>query len=275
MTTKQYLFDHESSRVELFSVTTLNFFTGPMDEGVKYLKSRWAEVAKLNPWIGATMGRDPDGRVFMEFGSQAVEVENSMDELVVVDHTLEIHDKMDVSSMKLAFEKTKAGLGLLSFMLQRDKDTGRLPLVSRMTVAPNLCNPQNSFVVVFALSHNVGDGYTYYKLLSMLSPKVPIEALSPVRKEGFTEQVRKSYSYPEATDFKVNCALGFLKAKLLGIKAKWHCYCVDSEKVAKAKAKSNAEGLVPFISTNDLLLSHFGEATQADLILSLMNVRGR
>ena len=50
---------------------------------------------------------------------------------------------------------------------------------------------------------------------------------------------------------------GMLGGLLFGPKAKWCCYEVDAAKVAKAKEQAAGNIRAPYVSTNDVITSHF------------------
>ena len=84
-------------------------------------------------------------------------------------------------------------------------------------------------------------------------------------------------------DFLVSGGLikGMLSGLLFGPKAAWACFKVDASKVEAAKAASvrgaanlGAKG-VEFVSTNDVLTSHFCRATQARLCMMVVNFRDK
>jgi hypothetical protein len=76
-----------------------------------------------------------------------------------------------------------------------------------------------------------------------------------------------------------------LSGLLFGPKAHWCCNMVDDDKVREAKSKavaaaSNSGGggsgaEVSFVSTNDILTSHFCNATQARVTMMVINMRDK
>ena len=57
---------------------------------------------------------------------------------------------------------------------------------------------------------------------------------------------------------------GMLGGLLFGPKSQWCSYFVDDDKVADAKAKAAKDAGVPFVSTNDVLTSHFAKTCDDD-----------
>lgn len=65
---------------------------------------------------------------------------------------------------------------------------------------------------------------------------------------------------------------GMLGGLLFGPKSQWCCYMVNSGAVDAAKKQASG---VPFVSTNDVLTSHFCKASGARVCMMTMNLRDR
>ena len=119
----------------------------------------------------------------------------------------------------------------------------------------------------------VADGHTYYKIMSMFSTG-DVEELSATRKHDFIPKSmeaigKKEGSYLQSFSFMLCC----IKSMLSGSKATLEARYIDQDKVKELKATvDNEEG---FISTNDILTSSFSHASNADLTLMAVNLRGR
>lgn len=113
-------------------------------------------------------------------------------------------------------------------------------------------------------------GYTYYKIMSMLSGDV--QELSPTRKHDF---VPKSMEAIGSKEFKYLSSFSFMlcciKSMVCGSKAKLGAHFVDEQKVEELKADAKNG----FVSTNDILTSTFSRATKSDMLLMAINLRKR
>ena len=72
-----------------------------------------------------------------------------------------------------------------------------------------------------------------------------------------------------------------LSGAIFGPKGVWECYKVDASKVAGVKAKSvenatrNGIDSVNFVSTNDVITSHFCRASGARVCMMVVNFRDK
>eukprot|EP00801_Mesodinium_rubrum_P004010 Mrub_04012.p1 GENE.Mrub_04012~~Mrub_04012.p1 ORF type:complete len:235 (+),score=11.49 Mrub_04012:284-988(+) len=132
------------------------------------------------------------------------------------------------------------------------------PLVS-LSVLPDSEQP-SKYAVVFALSHVIADGYTYYKLLQMLNyDEIPIE-LQVTRKHNFTP-IKNSAIGKEESNFTTSSTYitnAVLKLIFSG-KPDVYCFYIDSKKINEHKQVKDKD--IYFLSTNDILNSTFGNLT--------------
>jgi len=145
--------------------------------------------------------------------------------------------------------------------------------------------PKGEFTIVFSMSHAAADGHDYYRILNMLCGTDPVEAMDPVRVAAY--ETRES-EWTGVKDFNFLTSGGLIKGMLGGMlcgpKAAWCCYKVDAGKVEAAKAASvrgaanlGANGIngINFVSTNDVLTSHFCRATTARVCMMVVNFRDK
>ena len=143
---------------------------------------------------------------------------------------------------------------------------------------------QTRYVLIASMSHVVGDGHTYYRLLNMITGAAPVEALSPERSEAVLAAVDRKVGHALNSDpwFQLAGLWGILKGTLWNWRAalpadggslvaswlgwlrvdpakasKVRMFYVDEEYVASEKAKAKEEGLVDYVSTNDVITSWF------------------
>ena len=129
------------------------------------------------------------------------------------------------------------------------------------------------------MSHAVVDGFTYYKLLSMLGG-APVEAMDINRPEQQVySNMEIEQSGKEIVDY--GASVTYIKHIVWNnvLKSKPHnaiiCRYVDADKVASAKGSKAALGDANFVSTNDLLVSQVGRASQVDFMMQTLNYRNR
>ena len=101
--------------------------------------------------------------------------------------------------------------------------------------------------------------------------------MNPERREELQDKVyefmgKKHYSYLYGAANSFN-SLGKI---LFGRKPKAHCFLVDNAKIAELKAAAKAEpGAPERLSTNDVLTSAYGKASQARLLIMAADFKGR
>jgi hypothetical protein len=138
-----------------------------------------------------------------------------------------------------------------------------------------------TFAIIFSMSHAAADGADYYRIFNMICGTDPVEVLNPVRVVEF--ETREPEWIGKKDHGWVGGGGGLIKGMLAGAccgpKANWCCYKVDSAKIglAKTEAVAKAEKLgakgVEYVSTNDILTSHFGRACAARVIMMVVNMR--
>ncbi|KAJ1428904.1 hypothetical protein B484DRAFT_431081 [Ochromonadaceae sp. CCMP2298] len=157
--------------------------------------------------------------------------------------------------------------------------------------------------LILSMHHHAADGHTYYRILNMLSDKegeVPIEALNPVRDEGFPAWMADRFPGEQWAGIRI-IMLSKLLGSLVSRPMQVRVHFVDADKIASAKAKSlwevkqtgaevteaekevtqgkGAEGKeiegtgVTFVSTNDVLASCFASLLSLRILIMIINLR--
>ena len=133
------------------------------------------------------------------------------------------------------------------------------------------------FALVFSMSHVAADGHNYYKIYNMLAGNAPVESMTPARVH---EYETREPEWTGKKDFAWLSGGGLIKGMLMGMlfgpKSSWCCYYVDESRVADEKTKASS-GLqeVPYVSTNDILTSHFCKAAKARVGMMVVNFRNK
>jgi len=141
-----------------------------------------------------------------------------------------------------------------------------------LTVVPD-ADRDDTFAIIFSGSHLIMDGFTYYKLLAMLSSDGTISKLCVSRKLSFDSFKREKRDEMDALT-KIGCASA-VACRFIATMFRLPLienYYIDDKKIVAAK--SNATG-VDFVSTNDIITASFGRATSPGLLLMPTNERNR
>jgi hypothetical protein len=250
-------------------ITTLQFYTGDAEKAATFLKGRLTEVAQLNPWIGAKLVKDPKkhGKLL----ALHYDKENPpIDDMFQVNNDLKLTPDVPYEDLVKAVSSSTACVPNGGGLIKEGTP------VSKLTVAPN---GDGSFAVIFSMSHTVGDGHTYYTILSQLSSGAEPFAMEVNRMEKAHEAIpsvtgEKEYKFMMNPPFCMLC-------HYMGIYFKYKkkppaCFILDTDKLKAAKESAKAEsGAPPYVTTNDIVTSGFARAVKAKMITVAANFRGR
>eukprot|EP00956_Cyclotella_meneghiniana_P026811 scaffold58905_cov66-Cyclotella_meneghiniana.AAC.2 len=268
--TYQPLLDTESSLMFFLAepaITTVTFFKGAdAKTSSAWLKDRLAAICNVNPWLAGRLVKDKKvhKNVLLEIPTPIPTDEDINAIICNVDRELtRISSKSKYEDVVNAILKSDAVVGP-GYKLVGKRDRR----VAKFTLVP--MNNNDEVALIASITHAVSDGYTYYKIMSMLNGD--IEELSPVRKHDFvTASIdaigAKEYKFLSSTSFLICC----LKSMMCGSKANIEARYIDQDKIISSKEKVK-DG---FVSTNDIVTSSFARATKVDILLMAINLRNR
>jgi hypothetical protein len=194
--------------------------------------------------------------LFVTRGNDCVNKPNEVLFKVIV---IRVYDRVDSESDK---EETKA------------KD-GKSPLVVARTV------------LLFCMSHMLGDGYTYYSIYNMLDKRNEIRSLIPERKSALFMSKLEEIQGKAFKDFLVNplLILRMISVLLFASKPKIQFFKIKKDEIIKIKKnlessnheKSDQEegNKTSFLSTNDIVATWFFRQCQSTFGSLACNVRNR
>ena len=245
------------------AICTATFFEGSFSLAGSHFKTRFNSVLRSNPWLAGKIDKSKvEAKLTYSNEPQLNDVFSLLDSPIDISPDTEYELLLKTcSTYSIGTNGSLNGHQLAKLSVP----------VCRLVVAPT--KQVSQFVVLFSISHAIADGYTYYEILNMLtdSASVTIRALNPQRKMDFEQLVPKLMSPPVS---KFLTSLTFLKAYLMGFlrkpKAKAMAYFVDESKVQQAKKRCTTG----FVSTNDILTSHFMNAS-APIRLGTMAINYR
>ena len=273
---REQLTSQESKQMTIGpAITTITFFRGDAAAASKALRARLAAVASANPWVCGTLEKSKPGLCLafsQELSPESVDalfnpsVRGGKTPKKTLDDSLDA--EMDFFSLCKAVGGTAAEVLKGSSCINN-----REPLMA-LTIAPS---KKNTFAVIFSLSHVIADGFTYYKLLSMLSAKGDVTALRPVRKHDIVAQAERATGPKEFKWLNSGAVICKVLANMAcGSKPVVESHYIDPARMLECKSAADTAGAgVQYVSSNDVLVSKFGIATQADAMLMPLNFRGR
>ncbi|GMI35224.1 hypothetical protein TeGR_g12281 [Tetraparma gracilis] len=251
-------------------ICTVTFCSGDPQTTFSSLKAKTLEVLTANPWIGGTFDKKKD----LVFSSSPTS--EDCDFIVSICKNAKVNRALPYPRLVAAVAKD-ASMSVGTGGALRSSGARITKLV---VVEPEAAGGE--FAIVFSMSHAAADGHDYYRIFNMICSTDPVDSLTPVR---VAEYERRESEWTGKKDFDFLTSGGLIKGMLSGLlfgpKAAWACYKVDASKVEAAKAASvrgaanlGAKG-VEFVSTNDVLTSHFCRATQARLCMMVVNFRDK
>eukprot|EP00956_Cyclotella_meneghiniana_P024031 scaffold47924_cov41-Cyclotella_meneghiniana.AAC.1 len=270
--TYQPLLDTESSLVHFLAepaITTVTFFKGAVDakSSSAWLKDRLTAICHDNPWLTGQLVKNKKihKNVLLEIPSP-IPTDEDINAIICNGDSAElsrISSKSKYEDIANAILKSDAVVGPgYKLIGKRDHRVAKFTLIQM--------DNKDEVALIASITHAISDGYTYYKIMSMLNGD--IEELSPVRKHDFiTASIdaigAKEHKFLSSTSFMICC----LKSMLCGSKPNMDARYIDQDKVILCKEKVQ-DG---FVSTNDIVTSSFARATKVDILLMAINLRNR
>ena len=249
-------------------ITTLTWFKGDYQNAKQYLENRLKLIMKKNPWIGGRLGFKFE-RGFQLYLSYSLD--NSIDDIFT---TVEA-EKSPIARNTPFVKYDKC---LKDYKIKSNKNE---PLF-KTTIIPCFENPNHRFAVMVQMSHSVGDGATYYKLLEMLFSieEDTILKLNEVRiKNSQKQQIALMGKNEERLFRSLGCVLNILWGLLVSIllcrPMNPQFEIVDLDKMETAKKEAAKDGDVQFVSTNDIITSWYLQQTQSEIGFMAINWRNR
>ena len=248
-------------------ITTVTFFTGDLATATAFLRERLAIVSAANPWIlGRIVKEKQHGKkAALRFSTSPPPV---TEDVFVVNETLKLSEDMLYEDMVKLVNGSGAKIPQGRKLLNK-------PLsVSKTTVLPTA---EGGFAVIFSMSHTIANGSTYYQILNMLSTDGKVFPMNTVRRDDLHERVteymgKSHYAWLNGAGAIFN---GLGKA-LCGKDPTAHCFLVDDEKLAAAKAEARAQPGAPArISANDVLTARYGKACGSRVLIMAADFKGR
>ena len=256
------LLEFESSMIAKHSpaISTISFFNGNLIDTSTYIKERFLEILKANPWLNGELKKGEKKGINLVY-----------DDNIEIDKLLFMPKDFKIAS---DFTYSNIILSVNDYVVKTPKDL--LNTQSKVCSLVLTKTSENEFAMLFSLSHSVADGHTYYQLLNMLSQDSKVYALSVKRKHELIPRIKESvgydsYNYFTGLSHSLNALFGILKAK----RANVFSYYIDEEKIQTIKNSNKKTTTCPYLSTNDILTSSYGNFIKARLLMIAVNFRGK
>jgi hypothetical protein len=272
------LFAEVSGMIYAPSITTASFYSGDITESSD-IQGRVEAIIESNPWLSSEVvgsGKQIKLRYCKEhkkgnsYQEIVVDIDgpnplNSMNEDTPIDTLTELTREYWVKKGYSCIGKPEPlfKVTVVKFVKMPKKHENNHPKVVRS-------------VLLFSLSHLVGDGYTFYTLFSYLDPKVTIKPLNAVRKLEFPDKIDEVYG-KEFQQYLTGWGLvTVIYLMLFGKKPLSVIARIDPQKLRTLKKRYQDEnGPHFFVSTNDLITSWFFRTVKASYGMMCINFRNR
>lgn len=257
-------------------ITTLTWFRGDAASATKILEDRLGRILDQNRWLGGELASEKT-KVYLSF--DPTEALNPGDFLTLLDRRQ--------SPIRRQTPLERLARDCKQLLLQN----GPTEPLFQVTVVPCRNSPKTHFAVLVALSHIVGDGHTYYKLMSMLcggddadessdniEPLI-YERIATTANQQAEAMGKSNYDFfaKPGPAFFINYFGGLVKSRTFGPVNQCFFTLVDDEgmQAEKARVVTKSNGEVDFVSTNDVLTSWFLQTTKSDVGAMAINFRNR
>lgn len=257
------------------AATTKLFFFPPLPVDTMSvetaLRARLLDIAKVNPWILATIVTNK-GKPHLAVPSSAAVTAS------VVGEVFSRTSLPDVSTTTpytdLAKHSTKH-FALKTASQRKNKPTR----VTKFTLNEN----SKGVTLAVSMCHVAGDGYTFFRLIDMIDPANEITPLTAKRNLTVGGEVHNAGGGKREKDMLLldltggNWALtcNMIGGMMCGKTTRALSYYVDADKVTQEKREVVGRGTARFVSTNDILVSTHGKAFENRILLMAINWRER
>ena len=166
-------------------IATITFYKGDVRAAEPALQAQLAKVVAANPWLAGKLVKSKAHGVVIRHPAEPSEADlgrlffaSSSPAGGAADKKKAFKFAPGTPYMKLCADLYKSSVivGSGAAIVGKEK------YVSSLALAES--SEAGSFALVFSLSHSVGDGRTYYEVLSMLRPGADVRALSSARVMG-------------------------------------------------------------------------------------------
>ena len=255
----------------------VTFFRGSPLASELYLRARVREIARANPWLLSCLDKDPEtGEVCAFYREEVASEDDGMGGLFCG------VDGQDVALSRSATyaEMVKA---LAPVLCKPSVEVvGTRDLLFKVALVPDADAPNERFALVVSGNHTLMDGHDFYKIFNMLSVKASVVRLSPIRKPDVPDRILAAMGGEPS--LMSQCPSGFLARFVIGQirsaafpRTASMGFDVDAEwlQAQKAKASTDPDNGVEWVSTNDCIVSAFLSCADPDVGMSQCNFRGR
>lgn len=299
-------------KFDVAPITSLTWFKGDVQEARISLEKRMKQIMAKNPWLYGRISTSgclkKTYRITYTRSSSSTNASNDNDNNsdsnvnMINDHVKEQLNAINAIDSPISREMpiaTQNSTLLQSSIYMSDIFLRNSPTEPffKATLVPCATNPKEAFALIVQLSHTVGDGATYYKLLQMLcsvdttdaddptSTSTSIVELNPERIQNSMElQIdamdKAEHGFLTSIGFVCQTIFGMIKNTVKG-PSPIHYNFVDQHRmqnemqIENVKTSHARAADLPFVSTNDVITSWLLRRANTPRGLMAINWRNR
>ena len=278
---KLALLPSETSPIIMMSpaTSTVTFFRGSVAAAAEHLEARVTAIVAANPWLTSILDEDPQtGKVeaFYEPGKPS----RAFFEVVEgVPLRRGGGGKEGGGATATAYTAMVAALAPVLCTPSGEAVGTGAPLF-RVALLPDADAPTERYALVVSANHSLLDGHGFYAVHNMLSEGTAVRALTPERKTGMPARQLEALGGEQS--LMAACPPGFLARFVFGQlrnalfpQTVAYGFDVSPTWLARQKAAARAGGEVPWVSTNDCVVSAFLRCLDPDVAMMAINFRGK
>ena len=287
--------DEKNRHLNTPSISTLTFYKKQFP--IEDLRVRLKELMKTNPFLMARLAtiRDMDAVIDPTNGAKLVGV------CAIYPSTFSDKDEPDFfrvvkdSSLnsQLPYEDLLRKVSKYDVALGRDAVDKDVPLF-RVTLIE--IEKGAHYCMMVSLCHTIADGFTFYKIYSMLDHRAPITPIATERVHSFSSEMAKNLNFGTSLLELPFVLCGSLYNRFVGPPMQARVFAISTEDVQQQKQAyaSNVSTLSytssdtttnepvsvgitdsSFLSTNDILTSWFFKFSKVEMGFMIANFRNR
>jgi hypothetical protein len=231
------------------------------ESAIAYIHERFQQITSLNPWLKGSCSKGKKGQIYLNFDSNETDASPLIFQGQAPSSINTNSNYSDILACCEQYIVEKA------FKLYNKKD--------RLTKLVILHLDDQRFLLMFSLSHLIGDGHTFYQIFNMLSVKSEVIALDVIRKNEI-EQARDFIPKTNANFiFSPRMIFWAITRAFSRKKMRIKSFELNASYVQSQKLLVKEKGKVPFVSTNDILSSTYAQLNTSNAMIMAINFRNR
>jgi len=287
--------DEKKRHLNTPSISTLTFYKKQFP--IEDLRARLKEIVKINPFLKSRLVTIRDMDAIIDPTNSV----NLAGVCAIYPNTLNDEDDSDFFRVvkdpslnsQLPYEDLLRKVSKYDVALGRDAVDRNEPLF-RVTLIEIEKGAHHCMMV--SLCHTIADGFTFYKIYSMLDHRTPITPIVTERVHAFSSEMAKNLNFGTSLLELPFVLFGSLYNRFVGPPMQARVFAVNSEHVQEQKNKytrnastrsfTNSDAPTdkpvaigtthsPFLSTNDILTSWFFKFSKIEMGFMIANFRNR